>query len=91
MGVCLNYLGNNRYEVSAQPLPGANGDCLAADEAVAMTKAENIEYVMLKNGSPAGLTSADALYSFSWGFGAVMFFWAMGFGVRAALKAIKLI
>lgn len=91
MGVCLNYLGNNRYEVSAEPLPKPNGDCLGTDEAVAVSKAENIEYMMLKTGSPAGLTSADALYSFSWGFGAVMFFWALGYSVRAMLKGIKII
>lgn len=37
------------------------------------------------------IAPADVLYVFSWGFGAVLFFWSLGFAVGAAKKLISLV
>lgn len=35
------------------------------------------------------IASADVLYVFSWGFGAVLFFWSMGYAVGVAKSLIN--
>ena len=35
------------------------------------------------------IAPADVLYVFSWGFGAVLFFWSLGYSVGVAKKLIQ--
>lgn len=36
-----------------------------------------------------GITAEQITYAFGWGFGAVVMCWFLGFGIGAALTAIK--
>jgi hypothetical protein len=36
-----------------------------------------------------GITAEKIAYAFGWGFGAVVFCWFFGFGIGAAIEAIK--
>lgn len=38
---------------------------------------------------PLGITAPDVLYVFSWGFGAVLFFWSIGYAAGVAIEAIR--
>lgn len=88
MGICLD-LANGSYTVNANPLPGVDGVCASPSAAVGVSLAEYQEYVLLKTGDIGGITSADVLYSFTWGFGAVMLFWFFGWTVGVVLESIR--
>lgn len=47
-----------------------------------VTLAETIDFAGL------GITPADLLYTFTWGAGAVLSLWALGYAVGAAIAAI---
>lgn len=89
MGICLSLLNNGNYSVNPDPLPGADGACPSPSVAVAVTVTEYQEYILIKTGDIGGITSADALLTFSWGFGAVMFFWFLGWSVGVVKNAIE--
>lgn len=36
-----------------------------------------------------GINAEDVFYAFSWGFGAVLLFWSLGYAAAAAIEAIK--
>lgn len=40
-------------------------------------------------GSFSQITSAEVLTSFSWGFGAVLFFWSLGAAIGASKRVIS--
>lgn len=89
MGICLSLLNNGNYNVNVDPLPDASGVCPTPSVAVAVSVAEYQEYILIKTGDIGGITSGDALYTFSWGFGAVMFFWFLGWSVVVGIEAIR--
>lgn len=38
---------------------------------------------------PLGITPTDVLYVFSWGFGVILAFWALGYGAGCMISAIR--
>lgn len=38
---------------------------------------------------PLGITPVDVLYVLTWGMGVVLFMWSLGYGIGAAVAAIK--
>jgi hypothetical protein len=54
-----------------------------AESQVWVTVAETVDYAAL------GVTPAELLFTFTWGAGAVLALWAVGYAVGAAAKAIQ--
>lgn len=88
MAICVAQTLAATWEAAANPLPTLDGAC-AAGVAVVVTLSEYQEYMLIKNGSIGGITTADALYAFTWGFGVVTMFWAWGYFFGTSKHAIK--
>lgn len=89
MATCATLTSASVWGASANPVPGLDGVCAGGSDAVVVSPAMYQEYISIKDGTPQGLTSVDALAAFSWGFAAVMLFWSMGWMVSAAVQGIR--
>jgi hypothetical protein len=70
----------NNFIIQAAPL--SDGTCA---NWVLLSK---IEFGVV---STTQIVADDILLDFTWGFGAVLFFWSLGYAVGAAKKAIQLL
>lgn len=89
MATCAWNSAANTWKASYNPLPTLDGSCVSGSDSVVVTIPEYKEYLLIKQGTVSGITSEDALLSFSWGFGAIMFFWLLGWSVEVAINAIR--
>lgn len=65
MATCAYNSATNTWKGSYNPLPALDGSCVAGSDAVVVTIPEYKEYLLIKQGDVSGITSADALLSFS--------------------------